>query len=179
MIYVENVQLFLPTEGTEALLTLAQQALCVGCPAGTGDGTPPAAAPVTVLEAALVVNNPPLSCGLTYADLELGSGDSASIELNQGTPPTYCLGTIEMGVGGDGRWRIIMDQQIWTWAGDPAVSVYGLALIADFGGEKLLAYAPLSAGPASFGSAGDIIKLTAELPIDCIMPPAPEEVPEP
>lgn len=181
MLYVENVRLWIPTEGTKSLLDLAKSALCTGCPAGIGAGNPAAAPPAFNLSAALVVNNPPLSCGLTYADLELGISEAGPHSLNAEAPPEYCLDMLEgPGLGGDGLWRLVMDQQIWTWTADDPVSVYGLALIMEVGAvDMILGFNLLANGPASFGAAGDIIKLTAELPLPCVMPPAPEEVPEP
>jgi len=180
MIYMENVRLWMPRESINAILTALKTSLCVGCPAGEGVGDPPAAPPPFTVFARPIVNDPPISAALEYADLELGVNNLAGIELNDETPPDYCDGSLEgPALGGDGEWRIIMDQRIWTYATGAAQSVYGIALTFHDGStDKLLGYGRLSAGPATFGEVGDVLKLSAEL-IPCMcLPPAIAEVPE-
>jgi len=178
MIFVEHVRLWLPTEGTDLLTSELWKRFCTGCPAGTGAGTPPAAPPPTDLIVSLITSLPVLSCGLTYADLVLGTDEAEGKSLNAEAAPDYCLGNLEQGLGGDGLYRLVMDQQIWTWTSMAPVSVFGLVLHS-LAPEKILGVGLFENGPAAFGADGDVIKLTAELPIGCIMPPAPEEVPEP
>ena len=186
MIYVDQPTLWIPAEGQRSMLLLARSALCTGCPAGTGVGTPPAAVPPYELWAVLTSTDAPIVASLTMADLggiyALDSG--APVLLNRQVGPTYCLGMIEgPDIGVDGLWRIVMDQVIWTF--DAAiVSLYGMALvIVEAGGDLaadglLLAYGRLTTPPASLAAVGDAIKLTAEL-VPCLcLPPAIPDVPE-
>ena len=186
MIYVDQPTLFIPAEGQRSMLLLAQSALCNGCPAGTGVGTPPAAIPPYRVWAVLTTIDAPIVASLTMADLGgIWTFDSGgAVQLNGEEAPTYCLGMIEgPDIGVDGLWRIVMDQVIWTF-NTLTVSVYGLALVIVALGDDptteglLLAYGRLTTPPASLAAEGDAIKLTAEL-VPCLcLPPAIPDVPE-
>jgi len=174
MIYVENVRFWVPREAAYSLLALVKAQLCDGCA--------DEAAPSIAVTVDLVTNNVAVTEATTFADLtfsEAGGGEGKV--LNDETPPGYCVGMLEgPGLGGDGEWRLIMDQQIWTWtSGDPE-SIFGVALWANIDGEDVIVgYAQLATGPAAFGEVGDIIKLTGELVLLPQVPPPVEEVPEP
>lgn len=157
----------IPREGAMVLLQDVRQAWCQGCPAGTGAGTPPASQPDRSLSLALVTNNPPLSAALVFADLVL-SDDTGGVpvELNDQTPVVteYCTDSIEgPDIGVDGEWRLVIDQRIFTSAGDgttPA-TVYAVALV-DTDEELLIGYYAIEGGPAAFAEE-DIIKVTGDL----------------
>lgn len=179
MIYNEHVQFIIPREGAHALLTLAKYALCSGCPAGMGAGDPSAAPPIPTLELWLVTNNPPISSELGIADLELSlavGGEPITVNREEG--PGYCEEMVEgPAQGADTEWRLVFDQQIWSYASGDGAPIFALALVVDdpTEGQMLLGYAVLPGGPAAFTVFGDIIKLTADL---VLLPQIPVE-PEP
>lgn len=177
MIYVGTATMMIPTEGTEMFLSALRQAMCAGCPAGTGVGTPAASAPLFANVAiGLVTNAVDPGCGLVFADLVLTDNPGgAPIYLNQEAPPNYCLEALEGPAEGlDGYWRLVIDQQIWTAAtpGATPPQVTGVALY-DEAMSKLIAYGPLPGGPASFDE-NDIVKIACDLPLRCqvLLPPA-------
>lgn len=187
MIFVDQPTMYFVADSVRAMLSLAKSALCTGCPAGIGAGDPPAAPPPYEVYAVLCSTDPPIVQSLVVADLGFDptpGQDFSPIQLNDETPPTYCLDMIQgPDVGIDGLWRLVMDQQIWTSTGD-AIELYQLAIIVvPAGGDMvtdgmLLAIGRVNGAPAVASAAGDSIKLTAELtPCVCLPPPVPE-VPE-
>jgi len=174
MIYVANVKFMIPTEGTEQLLNAIRNAICEGCPAGIGAGNPAAAPPfLSAVSLMLNTNAPTVDAGLAFADLVVtDDSGGAPVVVNQEAAPTYCIAGVEgPEEGGDGFWRIVFDQQIWTSAGDgttPPV-ITGLALV-NSGAELLIGYAELPDGPANF-ETNDIVKLSAELLLKPQLPP--------
>jgi len=185
MLMIDQPTMYIPAEGQQSMLLLAQLGACKGCPAGVGAGDPAAAPPGYDVYAALATADAAITQALTLADLVLASaGDWAPIQLNDETPPTYCADSIEgPDIGSDGLWRLVMDQRIWT-ATVSIVTVYGLALVIVPTGDDPLtdgliwAYGRLTDAPFVALDPGDTLKLTAELvPCLCLPPPVPE-VPE-
>lgn len=178
MIASEDVRLWMPREGAMSLLTLAKNAMCVGC-----DDTD--APPDFDVYLALVANNPPLAAGLTRGDLTLVTAVGGTpIQLNGEASPGFCDGMIEGPAEGlDGEWRLVIDQQIFAYASGDPESVYAVALlIVDAGGSlddaTILGYGNLALGPAPFGTVGDVIKITGQFILEPLLPPAVPEVPE-
>jgi len=165
MIFVEDVDLMIPTEGTEAILEGLRSALCAGCAAGIGAGNPAATTPpLGDLTFALNTNAVDPTAGLAFADLALtDDAGGAPVAINGEAAPDYCIDGFEgPAIGGDGYWRLLVDQQIFTAAGGATTPpvITGVALILD--GNRLLAYGPLAGGPANF-ETGDIVKLSAQM----------------
>ena len=187
MIYVDQPTMYIPAEGQRSMLELARAALCLGCPEGVGPGDPAAAPPVYEVWAVLGTIDAPIVASLRLPDIGPlgGAGGQAPHQLNDETPPDYCLGMIEgPDLGVDALWRLVIDQQVWNFGvgSDPQV-LYGWAIaIVEAGGNvlidgRILAYGRFSAPPVSV-IPGDAVKLTAEI-IPCLcLPPAIPEVPE-
>lgn len=178
MIASEDVRLWMPREGAMSLLTLAKNAMCVGC-----DDTD--APPDYDIYLALVANNPPLAAGLTRADLTLVTAVGGTpAQLNGEASPGFCDGQIEGPAEGlDGEWRLVIDQQIFAYASGDPESVYAVALlVVEAGGDladaTILGYGQLANGPAPFGTVGDVVKITGQFILEPLLPPAVEEVPE-
>jgi len=167
MLFVADVPLMIPTEGTEQILSALKTALCAGCPAGIGAGDPAATTPpLGDLTIVLNTNAVDPSAGLSFDDLApTDDAGGAPIDVNQEAAPDYCIDGFEgPAIGIDGYFRLVLDQQIWTAAGGastpPVITGYALVL----NGDTLLAYGPLPNGPANF-ETGDIVKLSAQLPL--------------
>jgi hypothetical protein len=165
MIFVADVPLMIPTEGTEAILEGLRSALCAGCAAGTGVGTPAATTPpLGDLTLCLNTNAVDPTAGLAFGDLALTDDvGGAPVDINAEAAPDYCIDGFEgPAIGTDGFYRLIVDQQIFTAAGGATTPpvITGVALVLD--GNRLLAYGPLPAGPANF-ETGDIVKLSAQM----------------
>jgi len=167
MLYVGDVPLMIPTEGAEQILNALRSSLCAGCPAGVGAGDP-AATPPPLGELTLVLNTNAVdpTAGLSFGDLApTDDAGGAPVVINDETPPDYCIAGFEgPAIGGDGYWRLVVDQQIFTSAGGATTPpvITGVALVID--GTTLLAYGPLPNGPANF-EAGDIVKVSAQMPL--------------
>jgi len=169
MLYIGNVPMMIPTLSTKFWLQAFKNAICEGCPAGTGVGTPSATRPFFDTVALLLnTNDVDPGAGLVYADLVLSDDTgAAAVQINEETPPGYCDTSFEgPGEGLDGYWRLVNDQVIWTSQGDgttpPQITGLALAEIVDNDPPALLAYGVLPGGPANF-EAGDIVKLVMDL----------------
>jgi len=155
----------IPTEGTEKILEGLKASLCAGCAAGTGVGTPAASTP-PLGDLTLVLNTNAVdpTAGLSFDDLApTDDAGGAPVVINDETPPAYCIDGFEgPAVGGDGYWRLVVDQQIFTAAGGATTPpvITGVALVLD--GDTLLAYGPLPGGPANF-ETGDLVKVSAQM----------------
>lgn len=170
MLYVGQVMMMIPKQGTEMFLLALKHAICAGCPAGIGAGNPAAAPPLfTSVRLGLVTNAVDPACGLVFDDLSLcDNAGYAPVDINMETPPNYCIAGFEgPGEGLDGYWRLVIDQQIFTAStpGSTPPQIVGAALYDDVD-IKLIAYGPLPGGPASFED-GDIVKISCEIPLRC------------
>lgn len=173
MIYTGIVPMMIPTAATRWWLAALRNAICEGCPAGTGVGTPPAALPFfNTVSLMLNTNAVDPACGLVFADLVVTDDTGgAPIVINEEAAPGYCSVALEGPAEGlDGYWRLVYDQQIWTAAGDgtTAPQITGL-ILHDTGSDEVLAYGQLPNGPANF-ETGDIVKLVMDLPLRCQLP---------
>lgn len=189
MITLEQLSFWLPAEAQGSLLTLAQHAICNGCPAGVGAGDPAAAPPPYDIYLAIYASDAPIVAGSVFNDFGFnppGSGDHSPIKLNGEAAPDYCLDMIEGPAPGmDGLWRLVVDQQIFGPTGSGG-EFYGAGLVLvpegdTFGdpGTMLLGVARFSAPPVVMDGVADLLKITAEL-VPCLcLPPDIPVVPEP
>jgi len=168
----------IPREGAEALLDMVKKAMCQGCAAGVGAGNPAAVAPDEVF-LSLITNDPPVSAALEFADLvpsDDTGGTPVAINAEGPVGVQYCGDSVEgPDTGVDGEWRLVIDQRIFTSAGDASTptTIFGIAL-SDVS-SRLIGYYRIEGGPAAFAEF-DIIKVTGDfvllpqIPVDLTPP---------
>jgi hypothetical protein len=156
-ILMRHVDLEIPREGAGQLLFMAFNSMCPD----------QAIAPECSL-LGLYLNDLIPTCETVFADLTI---DDATL-----TPVTLCTdGDCTDNVEGPSlnpdEWNLIFDQQVWTLGADPGpVVAYGAVLLSPFGtGTKILG---IKRFPTPLALAtGDVVKLTATLPLLCNIAP--------
>jgi len=173
VIYSRQSIFLMPTEGAGEMLQRMAEKFCMPC---TGGAIPAN----RHLFLALFTNQPTIDCALTRADLVFATfTGSAPIEL---ADATGCTGNMQgPGEDVDGVWKWIMDQQEFEWTAGAVESVYGAVLISVADGDDpeddgfILGVDLFPNGPVPMGAAGDKIKLTGLLPLECNIPALPDE----
>jgi len=149
-IFLESVEMRIPLQGTQLLLT---DFLTLSC-----DATPA----VRVYTMILFQNNIVPDANTAYGDLvECDFTGYVDIDLNAAA---VCTGNIQgPAQGSDDFWRMIFDQQEFLASGAAVPnSVYGVAIV-DKANSLLLGVARFEDAPLTVDETGDSIKVSGEL----------------
>jgi len=163
-VYMFQVRLWVPLEGSMSLLRLVQQQLCAGCPISVGGEPPAIQISMALCEAGFEITE-----ALTFIELSAQMADPAPILLNDETGPGYCDGNIQgPSLGLDGVPQLIFDQQIFTQVAGGTNPV-GLVVYADTGDGDQIVGVALFDQPFLL-NAGDQLKVSATLPLPAVIP---------